>query len=75
MKNRESSCLLVKIIKQLSTLFRKSQACGRCGILGILILLKVPIMSIMPYCVIKNGVLIFREKTLKDGFLRTFEEG
>ena len=39
--------------------------CGGSGIFGILTLLKVPKMSIMPLCIIKNGALIFREK----GFL------
>jgi hypothetical protein len=29
----------------------------------------------MPLCVIKDGALIFREKTLRNGFLRTFEGG
>ena len=46
-----------------------------CGIFGILTLLKVPIMSIMPLCVIRTGALIFREKGCWNGFLRTFEEG
>ena len=32
-----------------------------------------PQASLPPYCVIKNGVLIFRKKALRDGFLRTFE--
>ena len=33
-----------------------------------------PQMSLPPYCVIKNGVLIFRKKGCWNGFLRTFED-
>ena len=29
--------------------------------------------SLPPYCVIKNGTLIFREKRCQNEFLRTFE--
>ena len=32
-----------------------------------------PQASLPPYCVIKNGVLVFMEKTLRNEFLRTFE--
>ena len=42
--------------------------CGRSGIFGILTFLKVPIMSIMPLCVIKYGVLIFKEKDVGMNF-------
>ena len=42
---------------------------------GILTLLKVPKMSIMPLCAIKNAALIFKEKGSWNQFLRTFEEG
>ena len=49
------------------------KTCGILGIIGILKLLKVPKVSIMSPCVIKNGALIFREKTLRNEFLRTFE--
>ena len=34
-----------------------------------------PQASLPPCCVIKNVVLIFREKGCWNGFLRTFEEG
>ena len=33
-----------------------------------------PQASLPPYCVIKNGTLIFREKRCQNEFLRTFEE-
>jgi hypothetical protein len=34
-----------------------------------------PQAPLPPCCLNKNGALIFREKTLRNGFLRTFEEG
>ena len=34
-----------------------------------------PQASLPPYCVIKNGTLIFREKRCQNEFLRTFEKG
>ena len=43
------------------------------GIIGILTLMKVPKVSIMSPCMIKNGALIFREKGCSNEFLRTFE--
>ena len=35
----------------------------------------LPQASLPPYCVIKKGTLIFREKRCQNEFLRTFEEG
>ena len=34
-----------------------------------------PQAPLPPCCVNKNGALIFREKTIRNEFLRTFEEG
>ena len=51
------------------------KTCGTLGIIGILTLMKVPKVSIMSPCVIKNGALIFKEKGSRNQFLRTFWGG